>query len=81
MERKEAIRAGLGATQNRLEGTVNNLTVKLDNLQMAESRISDVDLVKELTELTKNYMLLNTGTAMLAQAFLLGNMVNSLIKV
>jgi flagellin len=78
--RKEAIAAGLGATQNILEGTISSLTSQIDNLQIAESRISDVDYAWELTQLAKNNMLAQMGVAMLAQALNLGNLVMTLIK-
>ncbi|RJE85637.1 flagellin [Paenibacillus sp. 1011MAR3C5] len=61
-------RATLGATQNRLEYTSNNLGTTVENLTAAESRIRDTDMAKEMVELTKNNILLQASQAMLAQA-------------
>ena len=61
-------RADLGAYQNRLEHTVNGINIGAENLQAAESRIRDTDMAKEMVEFTKNQVLTQAGTAMLAQA-------------
>ncbi|MBE1555013.1 flagellin [Sporosarcina limicola] len=61
-------RAGLGAIQNRLEHTINNLGASSENLTAAESRIRDVDMAKEMMEFTKNNILTQASQAMLAQA-------------
>lgn len=61
-------RAKLGAFQNRLEHTINNLGTSSENLTAAESRIRDVDMAKEMMEFTKNNILSQAATAMLAQA-------------
>lgn len=61
-------RADLGAMQNRLEHTVNNLGTTSENLTAAESRIRDVDMAKEMMEMTKNNILTQAAQAMLAQA-------------
>ncbi len=61
-------RAELGAKQNRLEHTINNLSVTAENLAASESRIRDTDMAKEMTAFTKNQVLVQAGTAMLAQA-------------
>ncbi|MBN2050826.1 MAG: flagellin [Spirochaetales bacterium] len=61
-------RADLGAYQNRLEHAVRGLEVGAENLQAAESRIRDVDMASEMVEYTKNQILVQAGTAMLAQA-------------
>ena len=61
-------RADLGALQNRLEHTVNNLGTTSENLTSAESRIRDVDMSSEMVELTKNEILEQAATSMLAQA-------------
>ncbi|MCL2480797.1 MAG: flagellin [Spirochaetaceae bacterium] len=61
-------RADLGAYQNRLENTVKGLDVGAENLQASESRIRDVDMAKEVVEYVKNQILIQAGTAMLAQA-------------
>lgn len=62
------LRSKLGAYQNRLEHTINNLDTAAENLQAAESRIRDVDMAKEIMEFTKNNILQQAATAMLAQA-------------
>lgn len=67
----ESVSAGrslLGATQNRLEHTVNNLDNASENLTAAESRIRDVDMAKEMMDFTKNNILTQAAQAMLAQA-------------
>lgn len=61
-------RAKLGAYQNRLEHTINNLGTSSENLSAAESRIRDVDMAKEMMAYTKNNILQQAATAMLAQA-------------
>ncbi|MEG1027599.1 MAG: flagellin, partial [Oscillospiraceae bacterium] len=61
-------RADLGALQNRLEHTVKNLGTTSENLTAAESRIRDVDMAKEMMEMTKNNILSQAAQAMLAQA-------------
>ncbi|WP_313120013.1 flagellin Hag [Proteiniclasticum ruminis] len=61
-------RSMLGAMQNRLDHTINNLTTTSENLTAAESRIRDVDMAKEMMEFTKNNILNQASTAMLAQA-------------
>ncbi|MGE5589025.1 MAG: flagellin [Bacillota bacterium] len=61
-------RAKLGAVQNRLEHTINNLGAAAENLTAAESRIRDVDMAQEMTAFTRNQILMQAGTAMLAQA-------------
>ncbi|MDF2925424.1 MAG: hypothetical protein K0R57_4338 [Paenibacillaceae bacterium] len=61
-------RSKLGAVQNRLEHTINNLSTSSENLTAAESRIRDVDMAKEMMEFTKNNILTQAAQAMLAQA-------------
>ncbi|NSW83213.1 MAG: hypothetical protein HPY90_08045 [Syntrophothermus sp.] len=63
-----AERSKLGAIQNRLEHTINNLGTASENLTAAESRIRDVDMAKEMMEFTKQNILTQAATAMLAQA-------------
>jgi flagellin len=63
-----AERSKLGAMQNRLEHTIKNVDNAAENLQAAESRIRDVDMAKEMMEFTKNSILQQAATAMLAQA-------------
>ena len=73
-------RADLGAYQNRLEHTVNGLNIGAENLQAAESRIRDTDMAKEMVEFTKNQVLTQAGTAMLAQANQSSQSVLSLLQ-
>jgi flagellin len=68
IERKDNIRASLGAFQNRLENTITQISIQAENLQAAESRISDVDVAWEMMEFTKNQIMVQAATAMLAQA-------------
>lgn len=63
-----AARSSLGANQNRLEHTISNLNNASENLQAAESRIRDVDMAAEMMEFTKNNILSQAATAMMAQA-------------
>ncbi|MEG6616515.1 flagellin Hag [Peptococcaceae bacterium 1198_IL3148] len=68
IEMVSAERSKLGAHQNRLEHTINNLGTSSENLTAAESRIRDVDMAKEMMEFTKNNILTQASQAMLAQA-------------
>ncbi|NPV42740.1 MAG: flagellin [Firmicutes bacterium] len=68
IETVASTRAELGAIQNRLEKTVNNLGVTVENLTAAESRIRDVDMAAEMMAFTKNQILVQASTAMLAHA-------------
>ena len=61
-------RADLGAYQNRFELAYNGVAIASENLQAAESRIRDADMAKQVVEYTKNQILMQSGTAMLAQA-------------
>ena len=61
-------RGDLGAIQNRLEHTINNLGVTSENMSAAESRIRDVDMAQEMMSFTKNNILTQASQAMLAQA-------------
>ena len=74
-----SFRSSLGAVQNRLEHTINNLAVSEENLQAAESRIRDADMAAEMAELTKAQILQQAGTAMLAQANMKSQSVLSLL--
>jgi len=73
-------RADLGAYQNRLEKTVAGLNNGAENLQAAESRIRDTDMAKEVVDSTKNQVLAQAGTAMLAQANQSSQNVLSLLR-
>jgi flagellin len=68
IEKVSAQRSALGAYQNRLEHTINNLGTSSENLTAAESRIRDVDMAKEMMEFTKMNILSQAAQAMLAQA-------------
>ena len=76
---KDKVRAHLGAIQNRLENTITNINVQAENLQAAESRISDVDVATEMTEFTRQQILTQTAVAMLSQANSLPQMAMQLI--
>ena len=76
---KDKIRAHLGALQNRLENTISNLTTQAENLQAAESRISDVDVATEMTRFVRNQILTQSAVAMLSQANSLPQMAMQLI--
>ena len=76
---KDNVRASLGATQNRLENTVTNLTIQAENLQAAESRISDVDVATEMTQFVRNQILTQSAVAMLSQANSMPQMAMQLI--
>lgn len=75
-----ALRSKLGAYQNRLDHTINNLSVESENLTSAESQITDVDMAKEMTNYTKNNILVQSAEAMLSQANQLPQGVLSLLK-
>lgn len=68
IEKVSAERSKLGAVQNRLEHTINNLGTSSENLTSAESRIRDVDMAKEMSTYSKNNILSQAAQAMLAQA-------------
>lgn len=63
-----SIRAQFGALQNRLQSTVSNIAMSRENLTSAMSRIRDMDMAEETTELTKNQILMQTGISVLSQA-------------
>lgn len=76
---KDKIRANLGAMQNRLQNTITNLQIQSENLQSAESRISDVDVSMEMTEFVRRQILTQSAVAMLAQANNLPKMALTLL--
>lgn len=80
MEKVSSQRSGLGALQNRLEHTIANLGVSSENLTAAESQIRDVDMAKEMMQFTKNNILSQAATAMLAQANQMPQTVLSLLR-
>jgi flagellin len=73
-------RAGLGAMQNRLEHTVKNVNVAVENLSASESRIRDTDMAQEMVSFTRAQILSQAGTAMLAQANQIPQGVLSLLR-
>ena len=73
-------RATLGAVQNRLEHTINNLTATNENLSDANSRIRDVDMAEEMMPFTKSNILSQAATSMLAQANAMPNSVLNLLQ-
>ena len=77
---KDKIRANLGALQNRLENTISNLEIQAENLQAAESQISDVDVATEMTEFVREQILTQSAVAMLSQANSLPKMALNLIQ-
>jgi flagellin len=76
---KDNIRASLGALQNRLENTITNLRIQAENVQAAESRISDVDVATEMTNFVRNQILTQASVAMLSQANSLPQMAMQLL--
>jgi flagellin len=63
-----AMRADFGAIQNRLQSTIANIAVSVENMSAANSRIRDVDVAEETANLTRNNILMQAGTSVLAQA-------------
>lgn len=80
IDKVSTTRAKLGAYQNRLEHTINNLDTASENLQASESRIRDVDMAKEMMNYSKENILNQSATAMLAQANQAPQSVLSLLK-
>jgi flagellin len=65
---KDNIRASLGALQNRLQNTITNLSIQAENLQAAESRVSDADIAAEMSNFVRNQILAQAAVSMLSQA-------------
>jgi flagellin len=80
IDKVSAQRAALGAVQNRVQYSLDNVGIYQENLVAAESRIRDVDMAAETVNLTKNQILAQAGTAMLAQANQAGQGVLSLLR-
>ena len=80
LEATGAARGFLGAFQNRLEHTIANIGVAVENLSASESRIRDTDMAQEMTNHSRNQILSQAGTAMLAQANQSSQGVLSLLK-
>jgi flagellin len=77
---KDEVRASFGYMMNRLESTRQVLDIQSENLMAAESRISDVDVATEMATLTRNQVLAQAGTAMLAQANSMPQMALTLLR-
>ncbi len=80
LQQIDAARADLGAVQNRMESTISNLSIQVENLSASRSRIQDTDFAAETAEMTRNQILQQAGTAMLAQANQLPQGVLSLLN-
>jgi flagellin len=80
IENVSTLRSTFGAVQNRLEHTLNNLATYQENLTASESRIRDVDMASEMVEFSKNQILQQAGTSMLAQANQAPQAVLSLLR-
>ena len=80
IEAVSTLRGTLGAVQNRFESVINNLNVTVENLVASESRIRDTDMASEMTTFTRNQILSQAGTAMLAQANQVPQTVLSLLR-
>jgi flagellin len=80
IEQVSTLRGSFGAVQNRLEHTLNNLATYQENLTASESRIRDVDMASEMVEFSKNQILQQAGTSMLAQANQAPQAVLSLLR-
>lgn len=78
--RVNEMRSNLGALQNRLQSTTNNLLISEENLSAANSRIRDTDVAEASAELTRNNILLQAGTAALSQANQMNSVALSLIS-
>jgi flagellin len=78
--RVNEMRSNLGALQNRLQSTTNNLLISEENLSAANSRIRDTDVAEASAELTRNNILLQAGTAALAQANQMNSVALNLIQ-
>ncbi len=80
IEHVSSVRGELGAIDNRLSSTIRNLSVSIENLSAANSRIKDVDIAEETSELTKNNILMQAGTSVLQQANSVPKMALSLLQ-
>ena len=77
---KDTARAKFGYKMNRLEGTISVLNIQAENLQAAESRVSDVDVATEMANMTRNQVLAQAGISMLAQANAMPQMALQLLR-
>lgn len=75
-----SLRGDLGAMQNRLISTINNIGISVENLSAANSRIKDVDIADESAELTRNNILMQAGTSVLSQSNQVPKMALELLR-
>jgi flagellin len=75
-----SVRGDLGAIQNRLSSTINNIGISVENLSAANSRIKDVDIAEESAELTRNNILMQAGTSVLQQSNSVPKMALELLR-
>jgi flagellin len=80
MDYISSLRGDLGAMQNRLISTINNIGISVENLSAANSRIKDVDIADESAELTRNNILMQAGTSVLSQANQVPKMALELLR-
>lgn len=80
IENVSSIRGDLGAIENRLTSTIKNLSISIENLSAANSKIKDVDIANETSELTKRNVLLQAGTSVLSQANSVPKMALTLLQ-
>ena len=80
ISKKDTARAKFGYKMNRLENTISVLNIQAENLQAAESRVSDVDVATEMAEMTRNQVLAQAGISMLAQANAMPQMALTLLR-
>ena len=80
IDRVSKLRSDFGSVQNRFEHTINNLNVAVENLSASESRIRDTDMAEEMMQFTRNQILQQAGTSMLAQANQVPQTVLSLLR-
>lgn len=80
IDKVSGMRGDLGALQNRLSSTINNIGISVENLSAANSRIKDVDIAEETTELTRNNILMQAGTSVLQQSNTLPKLALQLLQ-
>lgn len=80
LDKVSALRGDLGALQNRLYSTLNSISISVENLSAARSRMRDTDLAEESAEFAKNNILMQAGTSVLQQANTLPNLALELIR-
>jgi flagellin len=80
LEHVSSVRGELGAVENRLESTIRNISISVENLSAARSRIKDVDVADETAELSKHNILMQSGLAVLTQANSIPQMALGLLK-